>query len=543
MAEHIKTTGRGFLRKTGGAIRSSSSPLTRKIIAFNLVALSLLVTGILYLNQSREGLIDLRRRTLIADTNVMAMTLAENMQKSGAADIFQPDLLLELKRFSQILNSQAQLFAVDGRLITNIDGHPEAFRPIHVTVPKRTNAFNDLLADALKRLSSVFGSNIATEITTQDRQANNATIADFVMSNGAPRMETTKNFYDEIIITAAVPIVVNNVVQGAVVLSTLGGEIDSYLSGERRQILQMFFLAILTSILLSVLLANTIGKPLKDLAAAAKRGSLQKSGRLNPGRIDIPDLSARPDEIGELSRQLRNMTNALYDRIEANETFAADVAHEIKNPLTSLGSAVESMQYAKTDESRNKLLDVISDDVRRMDRLVTDISNASRLDAELATDDMEVFDICALLANIANYQHELASKAGVTVKQVLPVATLEFTGFENRLAQVFVNLIANAVSFVPNGGEVRVSLEPDDNHVTIHVEDTGPGIPDENLKDIFKRFYSSRPKQEFGNNSGLGLAISRQIVEAHAGHIIAENIRNDDAGDPIGARFIVTLPL
>ena len=526
----------------GGAMSSTRSPLTRKIITFNLVALSLLVTGILFLNQTREGVIDLRKRTLVADAQVLSITLAQQLETSGRDDMLDPQVFGLLERLSRPINSRVQIYSADGTLLTSVDGRPEVFKPVEVNLPGRTNSLDDILSDVTNRLSAVFKSPVTVE-ETPEQHADNVEVALQSIRSGRPNLVVTRNAAEQTIITAGMPITVDGQNIGALVLSTLGGEIDSYLSGERKQILQVFFLAIVSSVLLSFALANTIGRPLRDLAEAARRGSIQKTGRVGPERVDIPDMSERPDEIGELSRQLRNMTEALYDRIEANESFAADVAHEIKNPLTSLGSAVESMDYARTDADRKKLLDVIRDDVRRMDRLVTDISNASRLDAELAKDEMEVIDLGALLKNICDYQNELAQKQDVRVVTRLPQSPLEIHGLENRLAQVFVNLVTNAVSFVPGGGQVTVTLARDGEQARVLVEDTGPGIPEENLKDIFKRFYSSRPKQEFGNNSGLGLAISRQIVDAHGGNIWAENIYAEDGTTRTGARFTVTLPI
>ena len=352
------------------------------------------------------------------------------------------------------------------------------------------------------------------------------------------------NEIQQLILTVAVPVSHDGEMVGAIVLSTLGGEIDGFIRNERQQILQVFLLAALTSVFLSVLLANTTGRPLRQLAMAAQKGSVQNTSRINPGRIDIPDLTARLDEIGDLSRQLRNMTTALYDRIEANEAFAADVAHEIKNPLTSLGSAVETMRLVKNDAARDRLLDVIGDDVNRMDRLVTDISNASRLDAELATDEMASINVVKMLKNLVDHQSEMAAADGVAIVAKFDKTTPNIIGLESRLAQVFVNLITNAVSFVPDGGSVTVSVfQHEHGEVAIVIEDTGCGIPKENLEDVFKRFYSSRPEQEFGNNSGLGLSISKQIVEAHGGEIWAENVFGDDPNTPTGARFTVLLPV
>ena len=244
---------------------------------------------------------------------------------------------------------------------------------------------------------------------------------------------------------------------------------------------------------------------------------------------------------------MKSMTTALYDRIEANETFAADVAHEIKNPLTSLRSAVDTMKYAKDDAGREKLLKVIQQDVTRLDRLVTDISNASRLDGELVRDEMMPFDVNLLLANLVEYNQDGAEKKGAQLVSDFDTESIKVPGLEGRLAQVFVNLITNAISFIPEDGVITVKSRMVGDHlVRITVDDTGPGIPDENLDDVFSRFYSNRPGQEFGNHSGLGLAISKQIVDAHGGSIYAENIRPAGVGTdvpPDGARFVVELPV
>jgi len=262
------------------------------------------------------------------------------------------------------------------------------------------------------------------------------------------------------------------------------------------------------------------------------------------GRIRIPDLTARPDEIGRLSGALRGMVGALYDRIDSNEQFASDVSHEIKNPLASLRSAIGTLRIAKKDEHRGKLLDVIDHDVRRLDRLVSDISNASRLDSELVKEEAQPFDLLKMLRNLTEYLGNEGEDKGVDFVTDLPTKPIQINGLEARLAQVFVNLISNALSFCEEGDAIRIWARKRDNRVLVVVEDTGPGIPEEALGKIFKRFYSERPESQFGNNSGLGLAISKQIIEAHGGVIWAENIRPTDAdimSEPLGARFIVGL--
>jgi two-component system sensor histidine kinase ChvG len=308
----------------------------------------------------------------------------------------------------------------------------------------------------------------------------------------------------------------------------------------------MFVIALMVSIGLSLVLASTIANPLSDLAAAAELGRDRDARKMALGRVRIPDLAARPDEIGRLSVAMRGMVAALYDRIDANEQFAADVSHEIKNPLASLRSAVGTMRVAKRDDQREKLLDVIEHDVRRLDRLVSDISNASRLDSELVKEEEEEFNLSKTLANLSEYLGEQAKKRGVDFITDLPADPIVVRGLEGRLAQVFVNLITNAVSFCEEGDAVRVWARRRENRVLIVVEDTGPGIPEQALTKVFKRFYSERPVAQFGDHSGLGLAISKQIVEAHGGVIWAENIRPtsaDATSDPLGARFVVGLPV
>ncbi len=335
-------------------------------------------------------------------------------------------------------------------------------------------------------------------------------------------------------------------VMGVIALTSAEGEIDSLVRYEREQILQMFVVALLVSIGLSLVLASTIANPLSDLAAAAEIGRDRDQRKVSPGRVRIPDLAARPDEIGRLSVAMRGMVAALYDRIDANEQFAADVAHEIKNPLASLRSAVGSLRFVKKEDHREKLLDVIEHDVRRLDRLVSDISNASRLDSELVKEEEEEFNLLKTIQSLGQYLGQQAAEKGVDFITDLPAEPILIRGLEARLAQVFVNLITNAISFCEEGDAVRVWARRRDNRVLVVVEDTGPGIPEQALTKVFKRFYSDRPPTHFGNNSGLGLSISKQIVEAHGGVIWAENIRPtaaDVTSEPLGARFVVGLPI
>ncbi|MFN3646973.1 MAG: sensor histidine kinase, partial [Gemmobacter sp.] len=375
-----------------------------------------------------------------------------------------------------------------------------------------------------------------------------AVSADLVAAarEGRTRVRASEDAGGNTLFSVATPILRDGAVLGVVAVTSAAGELDQLVRNEREQVLRMFVIALLVSIALSLVLASTIANPLSDLAAAAELGRDRNARKMAPGRVRIPDLTARPDEIGRLSGALRGIVAALYDRIEANEQFAADVAHEIKNPLASLRSAVGSLRMVRKEDHRQKLLDVIEHDVRRLDRLVSDISNASRLDSELVKEEEEEFNLIRTINNINQHMGQQAEEKGVDYITDLPAEPILIHGLEGRLAQVFVNLIANAISFCEQGDAVRVWVRRRDNRVLVVVEDTGPGIPEQALTKIFKRFYSDRPATHFGNNSGLGLSISKQIVEAHGGVIWAENIRptEDDAtSEPLGARFVVGLPV
>jgi two-component system sensor histidine kinase ChvG len=363
------------------------------------------------------------------------------------------------------------------------------------------------------------------------------------------------NARGETVISVATPIQRFRSVRGVLLLSTQGQDIDGIIASERRAIFRIFLVSAGVMFLLSAALAGTIAEPMRKLAEAAdrvRRGVKQ--------RQEIPDFTDRNDEIGHLSGALRDMTRALFSRMEATERFAADVAHELKNPLTSLRSAVETLPIARNDISRGRLLEVIQHDVRRLDRLISDISDASRLDAELARGDMDVVDLAKLLHALVDVARQAPGEDGVTVALTIERGVpdgkrrsgdwLAF-GHDSRLGQVINNLIDNARSFSEPGGQVRVTLRrvrvaaqeglPLRRGFEIWVDDDGPGVPAHAFERIFERFYTDRPTQSFGQNSGLGLSISRQIVEAHGGSISATN-RLDAEENILGARFVVFLP-
>lgn len=531
-------------RARRGLISLRGSPLARKIITFNLIALNVLVAGILYLNSTRDSLAVQRISALVAQAELVADVIEAQLPADAPVNLATGDGVdvaatlsgLDLRRGHEVFVFDAQT-----TLVAQNEGSLAPLQP--ETISGEDLA---LLTDGLgwlwDKVSAPFASQPQTppSIEEQLRPLVNRSIG------GETQVSEGLDGAGGALFSVVTPIQQDGQAVGVVALTSASGEIDAMVRGERERVLQMFVIATLVSIGLSLVLASTIANPLADLAAAAELGRDKNARKVNPGRIRIPDLTARPDEIGRLSGALRGMIAALYNRIDGNEQFAADVAHEIKNPLASLRSAVGTLRMIKREDQREKLLDVIDHDVRRLDRLVSDISNASRLDSELVKEEEEPFNLLKMLGNLSEYLGEDAKRKGIEFISDLPEHPIEVQGLEARLAQVFVNLITNAISFCEDGDAIRIWARKRENRVLVVVEDTGPGIPDQALTKIFKRFYSQRPDEHFGNNSGLGLAISKQIVEAHGGVIWAENIRPTDAditSEPLGARFVVGLPV
>lgn len=531
-------------RERRGLMSLRGSPLTRKIVTFNVIALCVLVTGILNLNSSRDSLALQRAASLLSEAELIADVIEAQLPAGAPVNLATGDGIDVAATLADLdLRNGVEVFVYDRAevLIANVDGQ----------LPTRESegGFGDktYLTDGLNWLWSAVSAPFA-----EPRPVDPTPLSEKLKPMiGAGLTEGTqiRNELDIVggkLFTVITPIVQNGEAIGVVAVATAAGEIDHLVRIGHERVLQMFVIAILVSVGLSLVLASTIANPLAELSAAAELGRDKNARKMNSGRIRIPDLTARPDEIGRLSGALRGMISALYNRIDGNEQFAADVAHEIKNPMASLRSAVGTLRMVKRDDQREKLLDVIDHDVRRLDRLVSDISNASRLDSELVKEEEEPFDVLTTLTNLSQYLGEEAHAKGIDFITDLPNIPITVHGLEARLAQVFVNLITNAISFCEDGDAIRIWARKKENRVLIVVEDTGPGIPDQALAKIFKRFYSQRPDEHFGNNSGLGLAISKQIVEAHGGVIWAENIRPTEAditSDPLGARFVVGLPI
>ncbi len=550
------------------------SSLTRRILVLNLAGLAVLVSGILYLNQFREGLIDARVESLMTQGEIIAGAIAASATVDTNSINIDPEKLLELQAGESISPSSDSIDSLEYPI------NPEKIAPVlrRLISPTRTRArlFDrdaNLMLDSRHLYS---GGQILKydlpPLTPEDEslwdRAVNAMYKFFARSDlpidkevpgangsvfpevmtaltGSPATIVRLSEQGEMVVSVAIPVQRFRAVLGVLLLSTQGGDIDRIVEAERGAIFRVFAFASFVTALLSLLFASTIANPLRRLAAAAVR---VRHGVKS--REEIPDFSDRQDEIGNLSTALRDMTRALYTRMDAIESFAADVSHELKNPLTSLRSAVETLPLAKTENSQKRLMDVIQHDVRRLDRLITDISDASRLDAELARDDAKRLDVGKLLENIIGAAKEVRRNKGIEITLKTgrpPQGTKGFfvTGHDLRLGQVITNLIENARSFVPEtGGKVEIKLDQTGDTVRILVEDNGPGIRAEKIDRIFERFYTDRPSAEaFGQNSGLGLSISRQIIEAHGGTINAENMADPKTGDLLGARFIVELPV
>jgi len=554
----------------GNAVFSS---LTRRIVFFNLAALLVLVGGILYLNQFREGLIDARVESLLTQGEIIAGAVSASASVDTNSITIDPQKLLELQAGQSITpvpNDEDLEFPID----------PEKVAPVlrRLISPTRTRAriFDadaNLLLDSRHLYSrgqvlrfdlppveeeKQTWSEWFTALFNKALQPGNlpvykeapggdGSIYPEVMNaltgvRGAVVRTTEKG---ELIVSVAVPIQRFRAVLGVLLLSTQAGDIDNIVHAERLAIMRVFGVATLVNVLMALVLSSTIANPLRRLSAAAirvRRGAKE--------REEIPDFSARQDEIGNLSIALREMTTALYDRIDAIESFAADVSHELKNPLTSLRSAVETLPLAKSDDSKKRLMDVIQHDVRRLDRLISDISDASRLDAELARVDAGSVDLEVFLRDLIDVSRQIRStKKKVDIDYAVdrrPNVKTRFVvkGHDLRIGQIITNLIENARSFVPEqNGKITVRLVRTRSRCVVYIEDNGPGIQAENIDRIFERFYTDRPEAEgFGQNSGLGLSISRQIAEAHGGSLRAENIVDDESGKLLGARFILALP-
>jgi len=575
---------RNRVRSTAGWLvehlpfRNGFSSLTRRIVVLNLIGLAILVSGILYLNQFRAGLIDAKVQSLLTQGEIIARAIAasagvdtnevqldpeklletEHSQASDDDDLSNSlDFTIDPERAAPILRplvkptgSRARIYNRDGALILDSDTLYSRGEVLRYDLPppdaEKPDALSRFWQTVTTRMSQ-YDLPLYTEIGGNNGKAY-PEVATALTGTSVPIVRV--NDKGELVVSVAVPIQRMRAVLGVLLLSTRGGDIDNIVAAERWGIVRVSLFAAAVTIVLSIILANTIAGPVQRLSAAAER--VRHSVR---ARAEIPDFTDRTDEIGHLSGALRDMTNALYKRIDAIESFAADVAHELKNPLTSLRSATETLPLARTDESKERLMEIIKHDVKRLDRLISDISDASRLDAELAREDAKTVDMAELLRTTVSLFNDIHRED--TPEVVLDIAyapgawPYRVMGHDSRLSQVIVNLLDNAISFSTPGGRVAVLARRIGHEIQIAVEDEGPGIPEENLERVFERFYTDRPQENFGQNSGLGLNISRQIAVAHGGRLWAENRPpkgvgrgKGDAGvgRSGGARFVMRLP-
>jgi two-component system, OmpR family, sensor histidine kinase ChvG len=563
--------------------RQGFSSLTRRIVILNLIGLAILVSGILYLNQFRAGLIDAKVQSLLTQGEIIAGALATSAGVDTDEVQLDPEKLLEaeqgqpgssyddalggslefaidpesaariLRGLVKPTGSRARIYNRDGALILDSDTFYSRGEVLRYNLPPPEAEKPGLLTSfwqAVKTRMRQYDLPLYTEIGGDNGKAY-PEVAAALAGTSVPIVRV--NDKGELVVSVAVPVQRLRAVLGVLLLSTRGGDIDNIVAAERWGIVRVSLFAAAVTVVLSMILANTIAGPMQRLSAAAER--VRHSVK---ARAEIPDFTDRSDEIGHLSGALRDMTKALYGRIDAIESFAADVAHELKNPLTSLRSATETLPLVKTDDAKERLLEIIQHDVRRLDRLISDISDASRLDAELAREDARPVDMAELLRITVSLFNDI--HRGDTLDVTLDIAygagarPYCVIGHDSRLSQVIVNLLDNAISFSPPDGRVTVGARRSGNEIRIVIEDEGPGVPLENLERIFERFYTDRPGESFGQNSGLGLNISRQIVAAHGGRLYAENRPAPLERDVVpgsaeamrhtsgGARFVIWLP-
>ena len=574
----------GALLRPARAIAAQfSSSLIRRIVFLNMSGLFFLVIGFLFLIQFRADIIDARVQSLRTQASIIAAAVAASSADESDTITVNPEDLLHaapapalpfanddsaiefsinpervgpmLHRLVTPTHTRALVYDRDAFLLLDsrsLQLRNPAMRPVGADEAESGAGWTAAIWRFIRHPLTSHSRAPTDDAAASDGQA----LPEIIDAlNGKSRSIIRVNASGDTVVSVSMPIQRLQTISGALLLSTHGGEIDAVIASERWALLLFFLVLAIVMFILSLALANTIAEPVRRLAAAAER-----VGRGDRSRQQIPDFTYRHDEIGHLSHTLRKMTQALYTRMDAIESFAADVAHELKNPLTSLRSAVEVLPKVKPGPSHNRLLEVIQHDVRRLDRLISDISDASRLDAELARGDASSVDLEPLMrAVIGLFADSPRSKSCKIILTPTDVrsAPMLVLGHDSRLAQVFTNLIDNACSFSAPGGQVRLtmsrvraaskaSLKNSGELILISVDDDGPGIPAHALERIFERFYTDRPSDGFGQNSGLGLSISRQIIEAHGGRITAENriagVASSEQGNILGARFTVALP-
>ena len=540
-AEAERAQGRGAKHRRR---RRLISPLTRRILALNVLVLLIPVLGLMHLDQYRQSLIAAELDALRTQGKAFALSLGSTavVGTQFGNEQLLPEMARHLMRVLLIDSGvRARIFAPSGKLLGDSFALAGPGGLVQVVeLPPRGGSLLDSLGRYLDRAVNWLP---FSEEPPRYREARIQKAAHYPEVERALLGESPgvvrADRRGRLVLSVAVPVQRYRQVLGALMLSRDGSAVERAVRARRVDILVVFAIALAVTVLLSIYLAGTIARPVRRLAEAADRVRTGK-GR----RVEIPNFGHRRDEIGDLSGALRDMTEALWTRLDAIESFAADVAHEIKNPLTSLRSAVETVSRIEDPEQQRKLMSIILDDVQRLDRLISDISAASRLDAELSRARTQPIDLVRLQSALAEAHQATAYADGPKLRvETRGSGGLVVQGIEERLGQVLRNLINNAATFSPPNGTIELAAWREDTWAVISVSDSGPGIPESALSAIFDRFYTERPKTEkFGTHSGLGLSISRQIVEAHGGSIRAEN-RRDGTGAAIGARLVIRLPL
>ncbi|PZP54722.1 MAG: histidine kinase [Micavibrio aeruginosavorus] len=510
------------------------SRLSYQIMGLNLIAVIILVAGVLYLDKYKKDLTAAETELLATEAQLYASVLSDNAITDTGIDIRKSEKIFETFGAQKI--QRLRMFSPEGKLLLDTktnDRLPQA--PLSDAFP---GLFGNILDVIFYSFTNILAVNfeLPTYPLTQDDDMNSFPgVTDAL--DGNLTLSAWQSDEGGLLLATAAPVSKSGNVRAILYITRADTKIQHTFGLMRISIIQFFVGSLLITLLFSLYLSASIGHPLRKLASAAE------AVRENKGGVDIiPDLSYRRDEIGELSLALREMAMTLQDRIESIEKFAADVSHELKNPLTSMRSAVETLEKVKREEDRQKLMSIIMHDLVRMDRLISDISRASRLDVELLRDVFAPVDLRQIILPLIDAYKKPFDRAD---RQEAPHNIVHegldkpviVSGQSVRLSQVFQNLISNAMSFSPPGAIVRILVTQGNDFIKITIEDEGPGIPENRLEKIFERFYTERPQAEaFGSHSGLGLAIARQIVEAHDGSITAENISG-----AAGARFIVKL--
>ncbi|HRY07617.1 MAG TPA: stimulus-sensing domain-containing protein [Hyphomicrobiaceae bacterium] len=560
--------------------RFLSTTLLRRILFSNLIGLIIFSLGILILSNSRGWLIDAKRESLRIQGEIIAAAIAGDAKVETERLTLDPTKLPEsadaripfrddgfaalelsirpervapiLRRLIQPTNTRARIYARDGTLI--VDSDKLLHRGSIIQPDDKTQANNKTDDGYVKtknfwtRLTRWFlDKKLPVYREIDSGLGTNYPEVRIAMAGGTPTTMLLLSEDYKQIVSMAVPIQRMKAVHGVLLLSTRPGEIDEIAAEDRDKILLMAVLALVTTVSTSLLLARTVAGPIKHLANTAE----VVSNNIN-ARHELPEMADRRDEVGQLAQAFSKMTAALFRRLEASDRFAADIAHELKNPLTAARSTAESLAYAKSEEQRSQLMEQIQLELKRLNKMITEISSASRLDAELARTQREPVELVDLLENVtSSLFKEKASEQGIDLELEIEPSdssdTYTIFGNDSRIAQVVTNLVDNALSFSPKGGKIVISLVRDGSEIELRIDDDGPGIDEENLEKVFARFWTYRPSAESsrGNNSGLGLNISREIVTAYGGTIRAENryrTPHSPQSGRIGARFVVRLP-